>query len=189
VAALLLVIPGLIVNLGLGARGFDALGLAPLSSLGVLAIATLMVPAVVGHWSLAAVATSLAFLLLVAVSGRLVISWWSARKEPGRPELSIRDRWRAVLGYRPSPRWWLSQRWRPRRRTTWWLAAAGLAAGLVAVNFVLGVHDPDAPSQTIDAGFHYNAVLAVLHSGFPDGGHVGAASGVRCDGVVPAPVA
>ena len=185
VAALLLVMPGLIVNLGLGARGFDALGLAPLSSLGVLAIATLMVPAVVGHWSLAAVATSLAFLLLVAVSGRLVISWWSARKEPGRPELSIRDRWRAVLGYRPSPRWWMSRRWRPRRRTTWWLAAAGLAAGLVAVNFVLGVHDPDAPSQTIDAGFHYNAVLAVLHSGFPDGGHVGAASGAAATGWYP----
>ena len=185
VAALLLVIPGLIVNLGLGARGFDALGLAPLSSLGVLAIATLMVPAVVGHWSLAAVATSLAFLLLVAVSGRVVIAWWSARKEPDRPGLSIRGRWRAVLGYRPSPRWWMSRRWRPRRRTTWWLAAAGLAAGLVAVNFVLGVHDPDAPSQTIDAGFHYNAVLAVLHSGFPDGGHVGAASGAAATGWYP----
>ena len=44
VATLLLVVPGLVVNIGLGARGFDALGLAPLTSLGVLAFATLMVP-------------------------------------------------------------------------------------------------------------------------------------------------
>ena len=33
------------------------------------------------------------------------------------------------------------------------------------------------PSQTIDAGFHYNAVLAVIRTGLPDGGQVGAASG------------
>lgn len=65
VAALLLVLPGLIVNLGLGARGFDALGLAPLTSLGVLATATLLVPVVVGRWSLAAVALSLSLLTLV----------------------------------------------------------------------------------------------------------------------------
>jgi len=59
VAAVLLVVPGLIVNLALGARGFDALGLAPLSSLGVLAVATLLVPVLVDRWSLAAVAPGL----------------------------------------------------------------------------------------------------------------------------------
>jgi len=73
VAALLLAVPGLIVNLGLGARGFDALGLAPLTSLGVLAIATLLVPVVVGRWSLAAVSVSLALLTAVAVLGRIII--------------------------------------------------------------------------------------------------------------------
>jgi hypothetical protein len=52
-----------------------------------------------------------------------------------------------------------------------------LAAGLVAANFVFGVRDPNLPSQTIDAGFHYNAVLSVMRSGSPDGGHVGAAAG------------
>ncbi|MBE3076481.1 MAG: hypothetical protein IMZ75_16365, partial [Actinobacteria bacterium] len=163
VAAVLLVVPGLIVNLGLGARGFDALGLAPLSSLGVLAIATLMVPVVVARWSLAAVAVSLALLTVVAVLGRIVIARRAGGTTPDRPEHSLP--------------WWMSQRWMPRRRTIWWLASAGLAAGLVAANFVFGVHDPGRPSQTIDAGFHYNAVLAVIHSGFPDGGHVGAASG------------
>jgi hypothetical protein len=172
VAALLLVLPGLIVNLGLGARGFDALGLAPLTSLGVLAIATLMVPAVVGRWSLAAVAISLPLLTLIAVLGRVVIALWTGRRARGRAALSIPGIWRASVGYRPSARWWM-----PRRRTTWWLAAVALAAGLVAANFVLGVRDPNLPSQTIDAGFHYNAVLAVIHSGLPDGGHVGAASG------------
>ena len=177
VAALLLVVPGLIVNLGLGARGFDALGLAPLSSLGVLAIATLMVPSVVGRWSLAAVVMSFALILLFAVLGRLVIAWWSGRRGPGRPALPVRSLWREVLGHRTPRLWWMSQPWRPRRRTTWWLVSAGLAAALVAVNFVHGVNGPDMPSQTIDAGFHYNAVLAVMHSGFPDGGHVGAASG------------
>jgi len=158
VAAVLLVVPGLIVNRALGARGFDALGLAPLSSLGVLAIATLMVPVVVGRWSLAAVSVSLALLTLVAVLGRVVIAWRAGGRAVGRPGLAAR--------------WWI-----PRRRTIWWLAAVGLAAGLVAANFVLGVGDPGRPSQTIDAGFHYNAVLSVIHSGFPDGGHVGAASG------------
>jgi hypothetical protein len=158
VAAMLLVVPGLIVTLALGARGFDALGLAPLTSLGVLAIATLMVPGVVGRWSLLAVLVSLALLTLVALLGRTVIAWRAGGRALGRPVLS--------------PRWWV-----PRRRTRWWLASIVLAAGLVALNFVLGVRDPGRPSQTIDAGFHYNAVLAVIQSGLPDGGHVGAASG------------
>ena len=185
VAALLLVVPGLIVNLGLGARGFDALGLAPLSSVGVLAIGTLMVPAFVGRWSLAAVAISLGLVLLVAVSGRLVIALWSGRRGPGRPELSVRGVWSGVLGLRTPRIWWMSQPWRPRRRTVWWLEAAGVAAGLVAVNFVLGVRDPNNPSQTIDAGFHYNAVLGVMRSGLPDGGHVAAASGAAATGWYP----
>jgi len=158
VAAVLLVVPGLVVNLALGARGFDALGLAPLTSLGVLAIATLMVPSVVGRWSLVAVAVSLTLLTLVAVLGRVLIARFTSAPAPALLELA--DRW-----------------WVPRRRTLWWLAAVGLAAGLVAANFVLGVRDPGRPSQTIDAGFHYNAVLGVIASGFPDGGHVGAASG------------
>ncbi len=177
VAAVLLVLPGLIVNLGLGARGFDALGLAPLTSLGVLAIGTLLVPLVVGRWSLAAVAVSLVLLTVVAVLGRVAITWWSGGGARGRPALSISTAWRVVLDRWPATTRSMSQRWMPRRRTIWWLASAGLAAALVAANFVVGVRDPDLPSQTIDAGFHYNAVLAVIHSGFPDGGHVGAASG------------
>ena len=180
VAAVLLVLPGLIVNLGLGARGFDALGLAPLTSLGVLAIATLIVPVVVGSWSLAAVAVSLLLLTLVAVLGRIAITLWTGGRARHRPELSIPGPWRLVMGHRPAPRWWM-----PRRRTIWWLASAGLAAALVAANFVLGVRDPDLPSQTIDAGFHYNAVLAVMHSGFPDGGRVAAASGAVVTGWYP----
>jgi hypothetical protein len=163
VAAVLLVVPGLVVNLGLGARGFDALGLAPLTSLGVLAIATLMVPVVVGRWSLVAVAISLALLALVAVVGRAIIAWRTGGAPFVRPVLSRR--------------WWTSRQWTPHRRTSWWLAAAGLAAGIFAANFMLGVRDPRLPSQTIDAGFHYNAVLAVIRSGLPDGGQVGAASG------------
>lgn len=163
VAAVLLVVPGLIVNLGLGTRGFDALGLAPLTSLGVLAIATLMVPVVVGRWSLAAVAISLALLALVAVVGRAIIAWRTGGAAFVRPVLTRG--------------WWMSRRWTPDRRTSWWLASAGLAAAIVATNFMLGVRDPNVPSQTIDAGFHYNAVLAVIRSGLPDGGQVGAASG------------
>jgi hypothetical protein len=182
VAAVLLVVPGLIVNLGLGARGFDALGLAPLTSLGVLAIGTLMVPAVVGRWSLAAVAVSLLLVTLVAVLGRLAIALWTGR---GIPERSFPALRRAFLRHRPTPRWWMVQQWMPRRRTLWWLASAGLAAVLVAANFLLGVRDPGAPSQTIDAGFHYNAVLAVMHSGLPDGGHVAAASGAAATGWYP----
>ena len=90
VAAALLVVPGLIVNLGLGARGFDVLGLAPLTSLGVLAIATLMVPVVVGRWSLVAVAISLALLALVAVTGRAIIAWRTGGAAFIRPVLSRR---------------------------------------------------------------------------------------------------
>ena len=170
--AVLLVMPGLIVTLALGARGFDALGLAPLTSLGVLAIGTLMVPAVVGRWSILAVAVSLMIVTLIALVGRIAIAWWTGRGVPDQPGLSIPVVWRVLLGYQPSARWWV-----PRRRTTWWLAAVGLAAALVTGNFVLGVRDPNLPSQTLDAGFHYNAVLSVMRSGFPDGGHVGAAYG------------
>jgi hypothetical protein len=180
VAALLLVLPGLIVNLGLGVRGFDALGLAPLTSLGVLAMGTLLVPAVVGRWGLGAVAVSLVSLSVTAVLGRLGIAWWTAGRGPGRVEPSIGGAWRAVMSYRPSARWWV-----PARRTSWWLGSVALAAGLVAANFVAGVRDPNLPSQTIDAGFHYNGVLAVIHSGLPDGGHVGAASGSALTGWYP----
>jgi hypothetical protein len=172
VATALLVVPGLIVNLGLGARGFDALGLAPLTSLGVLAIATLMVPAVVGRWSLAAVAVSLVIVTLIAVLGRIAIAWWTGRGVPDRPDRPVPVLWRVLLGYRPSERWWV-----PRRRTTGWFGAVVLTAGLVAANFVLGVRDPNLPSQTIDAGFHYNAALSVIRSGFPDGIHLGASAG------------
>jgi len=161
IAALLLVVPGMIVNVALGARGFDALGMAPLTSLGVLAIGIMMVPAVVGRWSLAAVGVSLALLTLIALVGRALIAWRTppAERSPA-----------AFL--EPSGRWWI-----PRRRTLWWFGAVGVAAGLVAANFILGVGNPGRPSQTIDAGFHYNAVLSVIRSGLPDGMHVGAASG------------
>lgn len=179
-AAVLLVVPGLIVNLGLGARGFDALGLAPLTSLGVLAIATLLVPAVVGRWSLTAVAVSLTIVTLIAVLGRLAIASWTSRGVPGRPDASVPVVWLVLLGYQPSVRWWI-----PRRRTTWWVGAVVLAAGLVAANFVFGVRDPNLPSQTIDAGFHYNAALSVMRSGFPDGGHVGASAGAAINAWYP----
>ena len=153
VAAVLLVVPGLIVNLGVGARGFDALGLAPLSSLGVLAIGTLMVPSVVGRWSLAAIAISFVLLTSVGVLGRVAIAWWTGGRLHGRAELWGHGSWRAVLGSAPSAGWWMPQRWVPRRRTVWWLSSAGLAAAVVGTNFVLGVRDPNLPSQTIDAGF------------------------------------
>jgi hypothetical protein len=177
VAAVLLVLPGLMVNLGLGARGFDALGLAPLTSLGVLAFATLLVPVVLGRWSLAAVAISLVLLTVVGLLGRAAIFWWTQARRRGPGEPSAMVRWRSVVGYRPFLRWWKSAPWVPRRRTTWWLASAGLAAFIVATNFMLGIRDPNNPSQTIDAGFHYNAVLAVIRSGLPSGAEVGAASG------------
>jgi len=172
VAAVLLVVPGLIVNLALGAAGFDALGLAPLTSMGVLAIGTLTVPVLMGRWSLAAVAASLSVVTLVAVLGRLAIARWAGGRARARQGFSIPGLWRSMQVRRASARWWM-----PCRRTKWWLASVALAAALVAANFVVGVRDPNLPSQTIDAGFHYNAVLAVIHSGFPDGGHVGAASG------------
>jgi hypothetical protein len=180
VATVLLVLPGLIVNLGLGARGFDALGLAPLTSLGVLAIATFMVPVLVGRWSLAPVGISLLIVTLTAVLGRIAIAWWSGRGVTDKPDVAVPVLWRVLLGYRPSKRWWV-----PRRRTIWWLGAVVLTAGFVASNFVLGVRDPNLPSQTIDAGFHYNSVLSVMRSGLPDGFHVGATAAAAISELYP----
>jgi hypothetical protein len=171
-ASVLLFVPGLVVNLGLGVRGFDAVGLAPLTSLGVLAFGTFLVPVVVRRWSLAPVAISFVLLTVIAVLGRIAISWWTGRHDPDQPENRVPLVWRVLLGYKPSVRWWM-----PRPRTLWWLGAVVLAAALVAANFMSGVRNPNLPSQTLDAGFHYNAVLSVMRSGFPDGGHVGAAYG------------
>jgi hypothetical protein len=163
-AGVVLFVPGCAVSLSMGARGFDAAGLAPLCSLGVLAFGTLLAP-LFGGWGLLPVLVSMVGLSLVGVAGAWVFRRWLDRPVEGESPS-------AGPATDPSARWWQRS-----SRSLLWTGSATVAAGLVFLNFIYGVRNPTFPSQTIDAGFHYNAALDVLATGKADGGTVGAASG------------
>jgi hypothetical protein len=163
-AGAVLFLPGIAVSLSMGARGFDAAGLAPLCALGALAFGTLLAPAL-GGWGLLPVLASTVALSAVGLGGAWLFRRWLDRPTPGESP-------HHPAAAQPGAPWWQRS-----SRSLLWTGSAGVAAVLVFINFIFGVRNPTFPSQTIDAGFHYNAALDVLATGHADGGTVGAASG------------
>lgn len=134
-AALLLVAPGLLVALGLRYRGFDALGLSPALSVGVIVLASTLSPFLHVRFTVLPVA-----IVAVALG---VIAWFVSRFRPRAGEM-------------PRPGLW--------RRSAPFVACA-LALAVVGARVMQAIGGPEHFSQTYDAVFHLNSVKYALDTG------------------------
>jgi hypothetical protein len=158
IAALLLVVPGILASISFGFKGFAAVGLAPAFSMSFIAIASTVAPFIHVRWgALPLVGTALVGVLIV-----WGLSW--AFKWP-RPRLT----W--VLGSRGESR-------------LAWLYPAALAAGLIGAIALLGRDlliafvSPNSFSQTFDNVFHLNAIRWIQETGSASSLDVGRMSGI-----------
>lgn len=134
-AALLLISPGLLVALGLRYRGFDALGLSPALSVGVIVIASTLSPFLHVRFTLLPVA-----IVAVALGA---IAWFVSRSRPRR-------------GGMPRPGLW--------RRSAPFVAGV-LALVVIGARVMQAIGGPEHFSQTYDAVFHLNSVKYALDTG------------------------
>ena len=136
VAAVWLLLPGLLVTYGIGLRGLAAWGSAPAATVAMLSFAAVLAEAAGIRWSLLTAAVS---CLVIAAACALLA--FALRRRLPRPTADHRTITLAAFAG---------------------LVPAGL---LGAVVIALGLHRPDQLSQTFDAVFHYNAVAYILDSG------------------------
>lgn len=142
VLLVLLVAPGLAVGLAAGLRGWTAAAAAPLLTFGVIAVSALVVPAVLGRWSIWGLVLGTAVAALLGLGVRIVARRWTGPAEPVSPLVP----------------------WRPWQHAG--VAAAVLlttALGLFvtarATHMLTDIH------QFVDANFHANAVRFIADSG------------------------
>jgi hypothetical protein len=139
-AAVLLIAPGLLIALALRFRGFDALGLAPALSVGIIVATSTLTPFVNVAFGLIPVA-----VMTIAVAA---VGVFAAQHRSGRSDGQQRaDASAGRLG-RAAP-----------------FAAFGIAAFLVAASAVNVIGTPQSFSQTYDAVFHLNSVKYALDTG------------------------
>lgn len=152
VCALLLVLPGLLVGLAAGARGWLLIGSAPAFTLGFVALAGPAVTLLGIAWT--PISAALALLVLVAVLAGVLRPW--------RP-------WPAFGGSGPA---------RSDQPWLWWqhaaIALTILAAGLIgAIAVAQGTAELTGIHQYWDAMFHANAVRYVAETGDVDPASLG----------------
>jgi hypothetical protein len=131
-----LLLPGIAISYLLGLRGIAAWGLAPITSMAIIASTAVVVEKLGIDWSVLAVLVAIVAVTLVVGLGAFLL------------------RRRAFLAADPDPRG-LSL-----------IALAGWVPGLVLGAITIGeaVGTPDALSQTYDALFHYNALAYIQDS-------------------------
>ncbi|MFH5878080.1 DUF6541 family protein [Arthrobacter sp. NA-172] len=134
-AALLLLAPGLLVALGLRYRGFDALGISPALSVGVIAIASTASPFVNVRFNLIPVAA------VAVVLG--VVAFFVSRSRRGTEKTPRPGLWRRSVPF----------------------VSAGLAMVVIGARVMQAVGAPEHFSQTYDAVFHLNSVKYALDTG------------------------
>lgn len=133
VAALLVMVPGLIVVSVLGLRGIRLWGLAAPASVTIVSTAALAAPLVGVPWSVLPVIATTVLFAVVALVLRVAVSRFSGRPlVPARPMGAVGSV--AFVGA---------------------LAVAGLA---IAVQVIVMLGEPDNISQTFDNVFHLNAI-------------------------------
>lgn len=147
VAVAIFVIPGLIVAVAAGQKGFEALGVAPAVSIAVIAISAILAPGLGITWSLL---VPLGFSLLLALLAAGIT--FAARRvgfedAPRRPEgQAVRGSW-----FGPGQAWAYGS-----------LALAGI---LLARNITNAIGQSDWVSQTYDVNFHLNAIRYITDTG------------------------
>ena len=137
VAAGLLLVPGGAIAWALGLRVVGVVGIAPLLSVGTIAVSAVLAEKVRISWSVVPVVVVTLVAIAVALGARLLLD---RRGRAGPFPDSSRVSWAALGG-----------------------VVVGLGVALAAV--IPGLARPDALSQTFDANFHYNAVRLALDSG------------------------
>jgi hypothetical protein len=139
-AAVLLIAPGLLVALALRFRGFDALGLAPAFSVGLIVATSTLAPFVNVRFGVIPVAAA---SVLVAAAGFFAVGFRAVGSGAASP---TGIRWRAPSALAP-------------------FASFGIAAALLAASAVRVIGTPQSFSQTYDAVFHLNSVKYALDTG------------------------
>lgn len=134
VAIGLLYLPGLIVLLAAGVRGFLLHAAAPALSVALVAVLGIAFGIIGVPWAVAVVLGAvLAVAAAVAVVHRLLTGTWRA---PGAPRSTI--------------------------RSGWTIAALSVAAVTITVQLIVIIGAPGNMSQTFDAAFHLNGVKFML---------------------------
>jgi hypothetical protein len=152
-AAVLLLAPGLLVALALRFRGFDALGLAPALSVGIIVATSTLTPFLnVRYGLIPVVVTALAVAAVGMYASRRLPAVSSTGQQPADTPPGT---WRRIAPF----------------------AAFGIAAVLVAVSTVKVIGAPQAFSQTYDAIFHLNSVKYALDTGQSSSLTIGAMTG------------
>lgn len=145
IAALALIfIPGLIIAVAAGQKGFDAVGVAPALSVATIAVSAIAAPLAGLTW---AVWVPLVFALLFAglVYGILALSKRLRPQALGKKDVYEGSWWSASQG--------------------WAYGGWALGALLLMRNSTNAIGDPNWVSQTYDANFHLNAIRYIADHG------------------------
>ena len=144
-SAAVVLVPGLVVNVAAGLRPANVLGLAPLSSVGLVSVAAIIAEILGVDWSLLPVVV----LSVVAALGVGGLRWLIERRTaPPKPSRALDP-----SGERPG--WWTSP-------TTWTAGSLAIAVTLLAIDGVRLLGSPTAFSQTYDNIYHLNVVRWIL---------------------------
>ncbi len=150
-AGTVLVVPGLVFSLAVRVRGLAAVLLAPLFSVALASLLSLVLPIVQVGWT--PVSYAIGSLVVAAIA--FGIKMWLARK-------------------------WPDPAWKPQRTSVLVASAVGLVGAGLIIAFQMGTAfiTPDNISQSYDNVFHLNAVRWAIDSGNASPLNLGAFTGI-----------
>lgn len=148
VTVAVVVLPGFVVNFAAGLRPVQAVGYAPLASVGLISVAAIAADLVGVSWSALPVLVATAVVAVLAGLTRLLIARLAPARAPAR----------ALDAASESAVWW-------RSSLGWTLGSLVIAATVLAIDGVRMLGTPTAFSQTYDNIYHLNAVRWIVDHG------------------------
>ena len=148
VTVAVVVLPGFVVNFAAGLRPVQAVGYAPLASVGLISVAAIAADLVGVSWSALPVLVATAVVAVLAGLTRLLIARLTTTRAPAR----------ALDAASESAVWW-------RSSLGWTLGSLVIAATVLAIDGVRMLGTPTAFSQTYDNIYHLNAVRWIVDHG------------------------
>lgn len=150
-AGAVLVVPGLVFSLAVRVRGLGGLLLAPIFSVALASVLSLVLPMVGVRWSLASYGIGVLVISAIGFGIKLLL----ARK-------------------------WPDPQWTPQRKSVVLASIIGLLGAGVLIAFQMGTafQSPENISQTFDNVFHLNAVRWAMESGNASMFNLGAFTGI-----------